>query len=315
MRAFRWATALLLVTTTSAKAQVVDYAAEYYRGTIAASTGAQGRLIVADSGLFFTHLNGKPMWTVSYDSVENVYGAHALYGGREDTLNTHYFVVVVGRIGGAEPIVFRTAPFVADTLASAAMAKLDARRQARYSAPVAVAPLAPRPSSASSSSPEPTAAPAEPSQRGAASSGKEPGSRSPSQTRLAEIGPGTPGYKDPSTATLISLLITGGGHIYAGEGGTGAVLLLGTIAAVGVGAGLSDPDRGDYSALWAGIGVATVFALVSIFDAAPAAHRHNRRMARELGMGPLEPLWSPGPNGSRLGLRVGLGRRSRGIDP
>jgi hypothetical protein len=54
--------ALLFCVTSRLWAQVVDYPAEYYRGTISAVPGVQGRLIVADTALFFTHLNGKPMW-------------------------------------------------------------------------------------------------------------------------------------------------------------------------------------------------------------------------------------------------------------
>jgi hypothetical protein len=83
--------------------------------------------------------------------------------------------------------------------------------------------------------------------------------------QIAEIEEGMPGYKDGGTATILSLLITGGGQFCAGETGAGALYLVGSIAAVGIGAGASNWDRGDYESLYAGAGVATVLWLVGCF--------------------------------------------------
>lgn len=42
------------------------------------------------------------------------------------------------------------------------------------------------------------------------------------------------GYKDPQLATLLGVLITGGGQLYTGRTGKGALLLVGSIASVAV---------------------------------------------------------------------------------
>jgi hypothetical protein len=298
---------LVVLTAGSAGAQVVDYPAQYFRGRAGAAEPIEGRLIVADTALFFTQKNGRPIFTFPYEFLDNAYGSQGLYGPSEDKTDSHYLVVVSGQLGRQETVVFRAAPFVPDTLAAAIASRLDARRQARYASPA----TQPQVQSDEESY--------EPAVARVPSSSVPPGpqnSRAPAKVsaKADEIGPGTLGYKDPSTATIFGLLITGAGHIYAGEGGTGAMLLVGSIAAVGIGAGLSKSECGfyscntDYTPLYVGVGAAGLFALISIFDAAPAAHRHNRRVAKSLGMNSVEPLWVTGPSGTRLGLRVPLGR-------
>jgi TM2 domain-containing membrane protein YozV len=90
-------------------------------------------------------------------------------------------------------------------------------------------------------------------------------------------------YKDGTTATLLSLLIIGGGQIYAGETGKGLIMLLGSAVAIGVGYAAS--NCGSYGCETTGPLVGGyVFALgmwvYSLADAHNAAARHNARAPR-----------------------------------
>ena len=97
--------------------------------------------------------------------------------------------------------------------------------------------------------------------------------------------PGT-SRKAPGTATALAFLVTGAGHIYAGEGGTGFILLITGAAAPYIGASLSncnDSYNGyyydsscDYTPLYIGIGVSAFTWLYSLVDAGRAAKRTNR---------------------------------------
>jgi hypothetical protein len=111
-------------------------------------------------------------------------------------------------------------------------------------------------------------------------------------------------WKDGGTATLFGLLITGGGHFYAGEGGKGAMLLLLGTAGLGVAVGSECYDSCTAPAV--GLGVYFVTALISIFDAAPAARRHNEREGL-VAARPLSLHMKPGGGRVQVGLSVPLG--------
>lgn len=93
--------------------------------------------------------------------------------------------------------------------------------------------------------------------------------------------PGT-SRKEPSTATFLGFLITGAGHMYAGESGTGLLLLVVGASAPFIGAALSSCDYDTYSyscnttPLYIGIGVSAFTWLYSVADAGKAARRTNQ---------------------------------------
>ncbi len=105
----------------------------------------------------------------------------------------------------------------------------------------------------------------------------------------------SPEYKDPSRARLFSIFIPGSGHLYAGESGKGAALLIGSGVALVGGVVLSDfeqdydftcasgncidPDAyaPNYTPLFIGAGIAGALWLYSLLDSSPAAHRANAR--------------------------------------
>lgn len=124
-------------------------------------------------------------------------------------------------------------------------------------------------------------------------------------------------YKDPTTATLFSLLIAGGGQYYAGEPGRGTFFLLADL--IGVALVLDGANRyatcdGYYSSCddgsgeaGAGLGIALGASLVSLIDAHNAAHRHNRRVGLEPAPRRVGVLVAPGPHrGARVGLTLAL---------
>lgn len=274
---------VLLVTLASGPvaAQVVDYPAQYFRGRGGVSEPIDGRLIVADTALFFTQRNGRPIFAFPYDQMDNAYAAQALYGPREDRPDSHYLVVVAGPQGRAETVVFRATPFVPDTVALAITARLDARRQARYSS-----------------------TPAQQPQIAAASSGPAAAALPGSPAVPVVVMNGRPeGWKDGGTATILSLLIPGAGQMYAGETGTGILMLLGSSVALGV--AISSYNSCSYSCdnggAYAGLGIALAIDLVSLIDAAPAASRHNKRLLKRQAVG---ALIVPTPDGLRLGLSL-----------
>lgn len=107
-----------------------------------------------------------------------------------------------------------------------------------------------------------------------------------------------PHYKNPTKATLLSVVVPGGGQLYAGERGKGLFLLLGSSAALVGGAVLStwesdydytcssgnciDPDAYDpnYTPMIVGAGLAGALWLYGLVDASKAARRANRKRGR-----------------------------------
>ena len=293
---------LLLCYSTISSAQRLDRSVTYLSGYSGIEPKTQGQLIVGDSAVFFTKRNGEPIFALPFSAVGNCYGSPDLYAGREQHAG-HYLVIVVDQHGVDQAVAFEAAPFVPDTLVQAILANLDARRTAIYSSQLSAKPFndsLPRVPASVDFAP-PTLV--------------ERGARKPSEHQPApEIEVGAPGYKDSGTATLLSLLITGGGQFYLGETGKGAFYLVGALAAVGIGAGLSSTECGAFSCddnlepLYIGGGVAVLLSLISIFDAAPAAHRHNRKLAAQRApRSSLTPVIVPSSDRVRVGLNMAVG--------
>jgi hypothetical protein len=107
-------------------------------------------------------------------------------------------------------------------------------------------------------------------------------------TRTA-LQPGDPGYKDPGVALLVGFLLTGGGHMYAGETTTGVLYLLGTATLAGVAIGTCNSYDGCGRTITsAAIAGALSLAIFSVIDAPSAAKRTNRKGIQGLSLGPLE---------------------------
>lgn len=125
---------------------------------------------------------------------------------------------------------------------------------------------------------------------------------------------GTPSsseYKDPNTATLLSVVVIGGGQFYSGDTQKGAMLLgvgYGSIIlgeAIGVAACSGGGSCGaGAAALLAGVGVGVGTWIYGIMDASNAAERHNASIgkSRTASVAPVVL-----PDGNRGKERVGLG--------
>jgi hypothetical protein len=121
--------------------------------------------------------------------------------------------------------------------------------------------------------------------------------------------------KDAGVATLLGIVFPGGGHYYAEEPGRGALLTIGTVASVAIGAAL---DKGpvyeaevstngpinqrlvkpaDHSSVIAGAGIGAAIWLLGAIDAPRAAHRTNDTNTRRVTL-----LADP----HRLGLTIAL---------
>lgn len=120
--------------------------------------------------------------------------------------------------------------------------------------------------------------------------------------------------KDPGTATLISVLVVGGGQLYSGEINRGLLMLGGAYGAVIAGAILSsspsfdyytgEVNRGSNAPLYIGALAATGIWIYSILDAAPSAMRMNttRGLASGRRVGPVLARNENG--GQLLGLKL-----------
>lgn len=95
--------------------------------------------------------------------------------------------------------------------------------------------------------------------------------------------------KEPGTATLISVLVTGGGQMYSDEVGRGMTMLGVSLGSIVLGAVASSPESCSYNSLtgtatcgggssaplYIGMLVAAGTWVYSIMDAGPAARRYN----------------------------------------
>lgn len=131
------------------------------------------------------------------------------------------------------------------------------------------------------------------------------------------LRPGMEGYKDPATATLVSILVPGGGQFYAGRSVKGAGLLITSIAAPLVASQVvandlencassrSGCDADDsLGALYVGIGVGTAAWLIGVVSASGDAKKANQKesLLKEslLRGASIEPAAIGGPGGGSV---------------
>lgn len=140
----------------------------------------------------------------------------------------------------------------------------------------------------------------------------------PDPSDLPTQAAGLPG-KNPRRATLLSALVAGGGHLYAGETQTGLFLLLSSATTLGIGAGLmvygDEADcsgfdclnRPQYSFLVIG-GLYYLGAwLYGVNDAANAARRQNvLREFADLGPVDLSPTVATHGGDDAYGLSASI---------
>ena len=103
--------------------------------------------------------------------------------------------------------------------------------------------------------------------------------------------------KDSTIGLLLSILITGGGHFYAGETGKGLLLLAVGIGAPVTGALLSDGDN--VAPYLIGVGIGLGAYIYGIVDGMKAVDRYNE--ANGFALAPV-----PMGSGAGLAMRVGL---------
>ncbi|MFN2397966.1 MAG: hypothetical protein ABR543_04885 [Gemmatimonadaceae bacterium] len=116
------------------------------------------------------------------------------------------------------------------------------------------------------------------------------------------------GYKDPTTATLFAFLLTGAGHMYAGEGAKGGVMLATSVGALVLGVALSGSScdaSGDCSVdtapFVAGALTSLGIWIYGMADAGPAAQRQNVKNGLTVGQGlTLSPVAKTGRDRSML---------------
>lgn len=124
-------------------------------------------------------------------------------------------------------------------------------------------------------------------------------------------------YKDPGTATLLAVMVTGGGHLYAGEAGKGLLLMLAGGGAFLVGTAMttaSSDDVGYYSyesdINWTPFVIGSAVYLgtwiYGIADAPKAARRTNAKNG--LGATPIQiaPYLIRDKGNTEGGIRVSL---------
>jgi len=204
---------------------------------------------------------------VNSDRV-NLRVAPSVDSGVVRALGAGTLVVVISRDGGWTKVQLKgqaTLGWIRSSLLVAVPSGVPAPAAPATTAPP-VAPAAPAPSDAA---PPPA---------------KRIGPPPPPAASPAPQGSGNPpGYKDPGMATLFSVLITGGGQIYAGDTGRGFLLMGGGVGAVIIGCGVS----GSLSACELGLVVDLGVYVYAIVDAAPTARRMNARNGVKVAVIPL----------------------------
>jgi hypothetical protein len=120
------------------------------------------------------------------------------------------------------------------------------------------------------------------------------------------------GYKDPGTATLFSVVLTGGGHFYSGESKKGAMLLGIGLGSFVVGAAASTASCDGYSCstnttpLVLGALAYMGTWVYGIMDAGDAARRHNASVGlRTVGANVMLRQLSAGRTGIGLSIMSG----------
>lgn len=127
-----------------------------------------------------------------------------------------------------------------------------------------------------------------------------------------------PGYKDPGTATLVGVLVAGGGQLYTGEvkrgltifgAGLGS-LMLGSLLVTNEADNCIDSDFEDCSAT--GFQAAALLGYVGylgawaygIVDASDSAKRVNARNGVTVAGVQVEPIAAPSRDGTRVGVTL-----------
>ncbi|HEX2209800.1 MAG TPA: hypothetical protein VHG93_19120 [Longimicrobium sp.] len=127
-----------------------------------------------------------------------------------------------------------------------------------------------------------------------------------------------PGYKDPGTSTLLSVVVPGGGQIYSGETNKGLLLLGGGLGGLMLGVAMSassvgvscDDDfdcRDDTNYAPMALGYLAYFGtwVYGIIDADDSAHRMNsRRGLAQVLPGGVAPLVATSGDGTRVGISL-----------
>lgn len=106
--------------------------------------------------------------------------------------------------------------------------------------------------------------------------------------------------KDPTIGLLLSILVTGGGHFYAGETTKGLILLGIGVGAYVAGAALSDSDN--LTPLYLGAVVSLGAWVYGIIDGMKAVERYNAANGFAL---------APAPIRTENGVGLGLAMRTR----
>lgn len=133
------------------------------------------------------------------------------------------------------------------------------------------------------------------------------------QSAVAQGGLAARTPKDPGVATLISVLITGGGQMYAGETGRGAAMLGIGLGSLVLGASLSSPSCStaefgtdcsiNTTPLTIGILAYVGTWIYGIADASQSVHRQNRKMLSASAR--IRPSLVTSPQGlTHLGLSI-----------
>lgn len=127
------------------------------------------------------------------------------------------------------------------------------------------------------------------------------------------------GYKDPGTATIMSVIIPGGGHLYSGETKKGAMILGVGVGGLVLGSALTvgsadiDCDYDDFecedntSYLPAAAGYLLYLGswVYGIMDASNSADRMNASRGIAIGGVEVQPAVTVGaPGGTRVGLEL-----------
>lgn len=122
----------------------------------------------------------------------------------------------------------------------------------------------------------------------------------PAQTQPTTRGPG---YKDPGIATLLSVVVTGGGQLYSGETTKGAALLGIGLGSLVVGAAASSPDNATPVLLGSLVYLGTW--VYGIADASSSAQRMNARNGVAVGPFRAAPAVGAAPSGgTEVGVRL-----------
>lgn len=122
------------------------------------------------------------------------------------------------------------------------------------------------------------------------------------------------GFRDPSTSTIISVLVPGGGHFYSGETTKGAIILGTGVAGLVLGTALTTESVGcdedlncdtdaSFLPMAAGYLVYLGSWVYGIMDASDSADRMNARRGMAIGSVEVQPTVAVKPEG---GTRVGL---------